>query len=247
MISVTILNKNSERTLQKILEALKSFDDIILLDTGSTDSSLEIAKDFSNVNIHHTAFTGFGELHNKATKLAKHDWVLSLDSDEEMTNELLSEIQNTQLNKQCVYSFPMHNYYNGKFIKWCGWYPDRHIRLYNRTITGFTNASVHEGIISEGLQQIAFNAPVNHYSYASISDFLSKMQRYSDLFAKENQGKKKSSLSKAILHALGAFIKSYLIKKGFLGGYEGFVISIYNANTAFYKYLKLYEANKRLK
>ncbi|MFT4552130.1 MAG: glycosyltransferase involved in cell wall biosynthesis [Chlamydiales bacterium] len=246
MISVTILNKDSERTLLKVLDSLKSFDDILILDTGSTDSSLEIAQRYPNVQIHKTAFTGFGELHNKASSLAKHDWILSLDSDEEMTPMLQKELQNTSFKKDCVYSFPMHNYYNGKFIKCCGWYPDRHIRLYNKTITAFTNAHVHEGIISKGLQEITLQSPVNHYSYASISDFLSKMQRYSDLFAEQNKGKKKSSLSKAILHGIGAFVKSFFIKKGLLGGYEGFVISIYNANTAFYKYLKLYEANNRL-
>lgn len=245
MISVTILNKDSERTLSDVLQSLKHFPEVILLDTGSTDRSLHIASTFKNVQIHRHPFTGFGELHNKATALASHDWILSLDSDEVLTEQLYQEIQSCSLDPNTVYSFPMQNYYNGKFIRHCGWHPDRHIRLYNRTKTKFSNSFVHEGIIKKHLKEHPFSHPVKHYSYASIFDFLRKMQRYSDLFAQQNKGKKHSSPFKAILHGFGAFFKTYFIKKGFLDGYEGFVISTYNANTSFYKYLKLYEKNKQ--
>ena len=246
MISVTILNKNSAGTLKKVLASLQAFEEIILLDTGSTDDSLRIAQSFSNVEIHKGVFTGFGKLHNQATSLAKNDWILSLDSDEVMTEALEKEIFLLSLKKGHIYSFPMHNYYNDKLIQCCGWYPDRHIRLFHRKDTQFTNAHVHEAIISDGLKEISLKSPVEHYSYKNISDFLTKMQRYSDLFVQENQGRKKSSLRKAIFHGLGAFMKSYFLKKGFSGGYEGFIISVYNANTAFYKYLKLHEANQKL-
>ncbi len=95
------------------------------------------------------------------------------------------------------------------------------------------------------MQSVACKSPLVHYSYESISDFLQKMQSYSTLFAKQNCGKKSSSPFKAITHGFFAFFKSYIIKRGILGGYEGFVISAYNGHTAFYKYLKLYEANNR--
>jgi hypothetical protein len=104
---------------------------------------------------------------------------------------------------------------------------------------------VHEGIISEGMREIKLKEPVHHYSYSSTSDFLQKMQRYTDLFAEQNRGKRSSSLTKAIFHGVAAFLKSYLLKRGFMGGFEGFVISVYNANTAFYKYLKLMELNRK--
>jgi len=244
MISVTLLTKNSAQYLPKVLEALTSFDEILVLDSGSTDDTLTIASQFSNVSIHHHNFDGFGPAHRKATALAKHDWILSIDSDEVASPELVHEIQTMPLQETCVYAFPRYTYYNGQLIKWCGWYPDDQTRLYNRKVTGFTNAKVHETVITEGLKKVKLKHPMRHYSYETTEDFLAKMQTYSTLFAEQNRGKKNSSLCKAALHGAFAFLKSYLIKRGFLGGRIGFVISIYNANTAFYKYLKLAEVNK---
>ena len=247
MISVTILIKNGQKYLAEVLSSLQSFDEVVLYDTGSTDNTLSIAQQFPNVIIYREPFEGFGPSHNKASALAKYDWILSIDCDEIVTPEMAREISSTKLDENCVYSFPRHNYYNNTFIKWCGWYPDRQMRLYNRTKTRFTDAQVHEAIIATNMKVVPLDSPMKHYSYANTADFLAKMQSYSDLFAAQNQGKKSSSLSKAILHGLFTFFKSYVIKWGFLGGYEGFVISVYNANTAFYKYLKLDEANKKLK
>jgi len=244
MITVTILTKNAEETLDSVLEAVSSFEEVILLDTGSTDCTLEIAKIYPNVKIFETPFIGFGPLHNLAAHYATHAWILSLDSDEVLTPELAKEIHSLELNTLCVYSFPFDNYFNGKHIKWCGWYPDRHVRLYNKTVTAFSPVKVHERILSEGLKEIPLRSPVKHYSYRSISDFLRKMETYSTLYAEENQHKKNSSLMKAILHGGFAFIKSYVIKRGFLGGKEGYIISLYNAQTAFYKYLKLSYVNR---
>ncbi len=245
MISVTILAKNSQQYIHEVLSALKTFDEVLLYDTGSTDKTMEIAGSFPNVTIIEEKFIGFGPTHNNASAAAKNDWILSIDSDEVVTLELAQEIAKTTLNKDCVYSFPRNNYFNGKFIKWCGWHPDRQYRLYNRTKTHFSEAQVHESIIIENMQHIPLKSPFIHYSYASISDFLQKMQLYSDLFAKQNAGKKSSSLPKALAHGIFAFFKSYILKRGFLGGYEGFVISAYNGHTAYYKYLKLFEANQR--
>lgn len=244
MISVTILTKNAEETLGSVLQSVSSFDEVILLDTGSTDCTLEIAKIYPNVKIYETQFTGFGPLHNLAAEYATHEWILSLDSDEVLTPELAEEILSLSLNPKCVYSFPFDNYFNGKHIKWCGWYPDRHIRLYNKGVTSFSNDKVHERILTDNLKEVSLKSPVKHYSYRSISDFLQKMETYSSLYAEQNQTKKSSSLTKAILHGGFAFIKSYIIKRGFLGGKEGYIISLYNAQTAFYKYLKLAYASR---
>lgn len=245
MISVTILTKNSQKYLKEVLLSLQMFEEVLLYDTGSTDETLNIAMTFPNVKIHRGEFSGFGPTHNKASDSAKHDWILSIDSDEVVTEEMAAEIRRVVLNPNAVYSFPRHNYYRGKFIKWCGWYPDRQFRLYHRKHTRFTDAQVHEAVVIENMHHIPLNAPLRHYSYENVSDFLSKMQSYSELFAVQNKGKKKSSISKAILHGWFAFFKSYVLKRGFMGGYEGFVISVYNGNTAFYKYLKLLEANHR--
>lgn len=245
MISVTILTKNSEKYLTQVLTSLQTFDEVLIYDNGSTDNTLKIAFTFPNVSIIEGLFYGFGITHNIASSKAKHDWILSIDSDEIVTPEMADEITHLKLNKTTVYSFSRHNYFNNKFIKWCGWYPDYQVRLYNKTHTGFTDAKVHETIITKTSEIVFLKSPIIHYSYDSISDFLNKMHTYSKLFAEQNQNKKRSSPCKAALHALFAFFKSYILKRGFLGGYEGFVISSYNANTAFYKYLKLYEANQK--
>lgn len=244
-ISVTILTKNAQKYLLEVLKALTAFDEVLLFDNGSTDKTFEIAAAFPNVKVIKGTFEGFGPTHNKATALAKWDWILSIDSDEVVTREMVEEIASTPLGPECVYAFPRHNYFNGTFIKWCGWYPDRQFRLYNRTRTRFTDAQVHEAIIVQGMRRVDLKSPLIHYSYDTQADFLSKMQSYSDLFARQYCGKRTSSPWKAVWHGLGAFLRAYIIKLGFLGGYEGFVISIYNGNTAFYKYLKLYEANQR--
>jgi glycosyltransferase involved in cell wall biosynthesis len=244
-ISVTILTKNSEKFIREVLDSVRNFAEVVIYDTGSTDKTLEISGEYSNVTIFHKQFVGFGPTHNAATKCATYDWILSVDSDEIVSPEMTQEIFSSDLNDRFVYSFPRHNYYNDTFIKWCGWYPDRQIRLYNRIKTRFTEAQVHEAIIADGMIHIQMNSPIIHYSYTSVSDFLTKMQSYSDLFAAQNKGKKSSSPCKAILHGFFAFFKSYILKKGVFGGYEGFSISVYNANTAFYKYLKLYEINKK--
>lgn len=247
MITVTVLTKNSQKYLSELLDALKDFDEVLLYDNGSKDNTLNIASEYLNVTICEGPFFGFGPTHNHASSLAKNDWILSIDSDEIISKEMSQMILKENLDPECVYSFPRHNYFNGRFIKWCGWCPDRQIRLYNRTRTQFTGDQVHEAIMTDGLKVIDFSAPIIHYSYGSIADFLAKMQSYSDLFAKQNVGKRSSSPFKAILHGFFAFFKSYILKKGILGGYEGYLISAYNGHTAFYKYLKLYEANRSQK
>jgi glycosyltransferase involved in cell wall biosynthesis len=244
-LSVTILTKNSQKYLPEVLLALQMFDEVLVCDTGSQDETLSIARRFSNVTLYERPFIGFGPTHNMASHLAKHDWILSIDSDEIVTPTMTQEIQAQTLTRGCVYSFPRHNEYRGKWIRWCGWHPDRQVRLYNRLDTQFTEAQVHETIDTRNLKQIPLHSPLCHYSYDQVADFLHKMQAYSSLFALQYQGKKSSSLSKAIAHGCYAFFKSYILKRGFLGGQEGFEISFYNANTAFYKYLKLAEANRQ--
>lgn len=244
-ISVTILTKNSEKYLKQVLDPLKDFHEVLIFDNGSTDSTLEIASQYRNVTIQIGTFDGFGATHNKASNLAKNDWILSIDSDEVVSEQMKQSIFGLKLAADCVYSFPRHNYFNGRFIKWCGWYPDRQYRLYNRKKTQFVEARVHEAVDVRDMQHVKLKGHIVHYSYDSIKEFLTKMQSYSELFAQQHVGKKSSSPFKAICHGFFAFFKSYILKKGILGGYEGHLISAYNAHTAYYKYLKLYEANCR--
>jgi glycosyltransferase involved in cell wall biosynthesis len=245
MISVTILVKNGERKLKEVLESLASFEEIILYDTGSSDRTLDIAAQFHNVRIYKRSFEGFGLCHNKAAALATHEWILSIDADEVLSLPLATEIKQLSLDPKTVYALPFFNYYNGKQIKWCGWYPETHVRLYHKKQTAFSEAMVHEGVIITGFKTAILAHPIYHYPYDSISDFLIKMERYSTLFAEQNCSKKHSSPFVAITHGMAAFIRSYVFQRGFLGGFEGLLISAYNGHTAFYKYLKLYQANRK--
>jgi glycosyltransferase involved in cell wall biosynthesis len=247
MISVTILTKNCEETLAATLASVQTFSEVIVYDSGSTDRTLEIARSFPNVKIIQGTFNGFGPTHNAATASASHDWILSIDSDEVLTPELSAEIARLDLDRNRVYQIPRHNYLNGKWIRWCGgWHPDPVVRLYHRRATQFSDDAVHEKVLIGTLKLTPLTSPLLHTPYRRMEDFLTKMQTYSTLFANQHRGKKSSSIGKALTHGTSAFLKSYLFKRGFLGGKEGLIISLYNGHTSFYKYMKLLESNKQL-
>ena len=243
MISVTILTKNSERHLSVVLRSLQPFPEVVVLDTGSTDRTLDIARSFSNVVVYQRPFEGFGPTHNAASWLATNDWILSIDSDEVVTDSLQQEILALPLDPHCVYSLWRKNFYRGRHIRGCGWYPDRVVRLYHRSATRFCNAMVHESIITSGLKIVPLSFPVIHYPYHSVSSFLRQMDVYTDLYA-EQKTEKKASLLTALGHAAYALFKSYVLQRGFLLGGEGLEIAWFNMNCAFYKYAKLAERQK---
>ena len=238
MITITILTKNAARTLRQTLDSVKSFDEVIILDNGSTDETLEIAKNYPNVSIHFSPFIGFGPLHNLASSIAKHDWIFSLDSDEVMTEELLLSLKSLKLDSSCIYQVDRKNLYNEKWIRGCGWHPDSKVRLFHRKMTKFTDDFVHEKVIDSALKIISLKAAILHRSYLTVSDFLTKMEHYSTLYA-ENNPQKKSSLSKAVFMGIYTFFKSYILKRGVFDGKEGFIISLYNSQVSYYKYLKI--------
>jgi glycosyltransferase involved in cell wall biosynthesis len=244
MISVVILTKNSSKTIEKTLDSIIDFDEVIIYDNGSEDNTLEIVKNYKNVKIYKSKFIGFGALRNEGSKKAKNDWILALDSDEVLSDSLKFEILNLKLDENIIYSIKRDNYYKGKLINFACWQSDIVKRLYNRKKTGFHPKEVHETLMVKDLKIKFLKNPIYHTPYLSISDFLKKMDKYSTLFAIQNKNKKSSSVFKALFHALFTFFKCYFIKKGIFGGKIGFEISIYNANTAFYKYLKLLEYNK---
>ncbi len=244
MISVCILTKNAASTLKETLQSVQSFDEVILLDNGSTDNTLEIAKTFPNVKVFHSPFLGFGPLRNEAARLAKHEWILALDSDEIVSDALVGEIKALKLNSQKAYSLPRHNFYNEKRIRGCGWGSEELARLYHRKFAKFSPSQVHEKLEAPTLSKL--HSPLLHTPYRTTQEFLLKMQHYSTLFAEQYRGKKRSSFSTALLHGFYSFFRSYILKGGLFCGSRGFIISLYNANTAFYKYLKLAELNKNL-
>lgn len=246
MISIVILTRNSAESLDRALESTKNFPEVLILDSESTDATQSIASKYPNVRFHTHSFCGFGPMRSIADNLATYDWIFALDSDEALSPSLIESLPKISLDPKNVYQFPRHNFFNDKWIRWCGWYPDTQIRLYNKRSTSFSKALVHEKVITKHMKTISIKAPILHYSYNKMEDFLGKMQLYSNLFAKQYTGKKKSSMTIAIGHSTYSFIKSYFLQKGFLGGKEGLLISFYNSHTTFYKYLKLWERNKNL-
>ncbi|MCX2717910.1 glycosyltransferase [Helicobacter sp. MIT 21-1697] len=240
-ISVTILVKNAQETMRECLESLQSFDEIILLDNGSTDDTLSIAQSFSNVKIYESEFIGFGALKNLAISYAKHDWILSIDSDEVLESDTLALIESLTLDSHTIYALPRKNLYNGEWIKACGWYPDYVWRLFNKTFTRFNDNFVHESvIIPKNAHKLKLSSGIKHYAYDNIAHLLEKLQRYSSLWAEQNTHKH-SSPFKALTHGFWTFLRDYFLKKGIFYGYKGFVISLCNGLGTFFKYMKLYE------
>lgn len=245
-ISVTILTKNSSKYLRQCLQSVEVFDEVIVLDNGSSDNTIEIAKTFANVKIFTSPFVGFGPLKNLAASYASNDWIFSLDSDEVVSEELRKSIIEAKLENQKIYEFERLNHYDGKVVTCCGWSPDYVLRIYNKHATSYNDAQVHESIIKNNMQIVKLQGKLVHFSFDSVESLLDKLQRYSTLWAEQNKFKKSSSLLKATFRSLFAFFKNFVLQKGFLGGKNGFLISVCNALGVFFKYAKLAEKNKQL-
>jgi len=246
-ISVVVLAKNNQDTIKKTLESLQNFSDVVVYDNGSTDNTLKIVSQFSNVNLIQGEFKGFGWTKNHAVSFTKNEWVLIIDSDEVVDNELFEFLQTTKLDSNTVYKLNFKAFYKDIQVKYCGWNNQKIKRLYNKKTTSYNMNDVHEDIVTKDLKIEELPGNVEHYSYHTISQFIIKADHYSTLFAKNNAGKKSSSPSKAFFNASYSFIKTYIFKRGFLDGYVGLVIAFSHMVTNFYKYIKLYEMNQELK
>lgn len=245
MISVVIIVRNAVATLAETLESLRMFDDVVLYDNGSTDGSQALARAFPNVRLINGYFDGFGATKNRAAGLARHDWILVLDADEALEDALAARILDSKLEENNVYVLNFRTFYKDREVRHCGWGNQKIRRLYNRKKTQFTSEKVHENIEVHGLNlQELSGGSVLHYSYLGMSDFIQKVDRYSRLYAQSNLGIKKSSPTKAVASGIYSFVRTYIFKRGFLDGYVGLVIAFSHMATNFYKYIRLYEANR---
>ena len=171
--------------------------------------------------------------------------MLSLDADERISDELRIEIQYA-ISKEntAVYSMPRLSSYCGKFIRHSGWWPDYVARLFKRGSAAFSNDLVHERLIFDVIAT-KLTSPLLHITYKDLDEVIAKINQYSTLGAKNSLGKgKHGSLANALGHAVWAFIRTYLLRAGFLDGAEGLMLAISNAETTYYRYLKLYYLNK---
>ena len=241
-ISVVIIAKNAQEHLEKCLDSVREFSEVILYLNDCTDKTKEIAQGFSNVQIIDGYFDGFGSTKNRATTFTKNTWVFTLDSDEVVSYELLDELKKTTLSDQKIYRFHRLNHYKDKALDCCGWDKDFVFRLYNKNKTQYFNKKVHENLDLKNLETFTFKNSIYHYPFKSVSELIKKADYYSELFAQNSS--KKSSIFKVIVHSKFMFFKSYILKKGFLYGYEGFLISFFNSFGSALKYIKLMDKNE---
>lgn len=240
-LSVTVITKNEAHNIEACLRSVLFADQVVVLDSGSTDDTAQIARSMGAEVSTSPDWPGFGIQKNRALALADSDWVLSLDADERLTPELLAEIRATlQAPAFDVYSFPRLSSYCGQYMRHSGWYPDRVTRLFRRQVAQFSDDLVHEKIVtSSKVGQL--HSPLLHESFRDFESVLDKVNRYSTAGAQSLLKKgKTASLSKALGHGLWAFIRTYFLRLGFLDGRMGLVLAISNAEGTYYRYLKLW-------
>lgn len=240
-LSVTVITKNEAENIEACLRSVRFADQIVVLDSGSTDDTLQIARSMGAEVSISPDWQGFGIQKNRALALANSDWVLSLDADERVTPELQAEIRATlEAPAFDVYSFPRLSSYCGRYMRHSGWYPDRVTRLFRRHAAQFSDDLVHEKIMtSSKVGQL--RSPLRHESFRSFEAVLDKANRYSTAGAQIllNRGKS-ASLGTALGHGLWTFIRTYFLRLGFLDGRMGLVLAISNAEGTYYRYLKLW-------
>ncbi|MEA5459403.1 glycosyltransferase family 2 protein [Arcicella sp. LKC2W] len=245
-ISVTFITLNSEKTLKPVLEAVSWADEIILVDSGSTDKTLEIAQQFK-AKIVYRVFDGYGSQKNFATEQASHDWILSLDDDEILTPELQKEIQDLDLKNTDYQGFktPRSLIFLGKLLRFSGEYRRLTLRLFNRKYGNWNAEYVHESVEVKGKIGTLKNQ-ILHDSYRDLTDFFNKFNKYTSLGAKTlaERGKTASSL-KIISRFPTTFLKIYLLKGSCLDGYAGFMWALLTAINPVVKYAKLKEMSER--
>lgn len=246
MLSVIIITKNEAASIKDCLESVAWADEIIVVDSGSTDKTVEICESFS-AKVYVTDWPGFGPQKNRAIDYATQTWLLSIDADERVPPELKTEIQAIiqQPNDINGYYIPRLSYYCGQPIHHSGWRPDYTMRLFKSGSGRFKDVLVHETVEIEGKTAKLKHSFV-HYSYENFEEVLDKMNKYSTYSAIQlHQAGKKCALPTVILKGLWSFFRTYVFRLGFLDGRKGLMLAISNAETTYYKYLKLWELNQR--
>jgi glycosyltransferase involved in cell wall biosynthesis len=248
-VSVTVITKNEEMAITRCLQSVLWADEIVVLDSGSTDRTVEIAREMGAKVTVKQDWPGFGPQKNRALELATGDWILSLDADEWLTPELAEEIRSTITGKPDfdAYRLPRSSSFCGRFMRHSGWWPDYVVRVFRHGAARFSDDIVHERTLVDGAVGTLRN-PLMHETYVDLDDMQEKFNRYSSLGAQTLHVRgARGSLGKAILHGLAAFVRTYLLRRGFLDGREGFMLAVANAEVAYYKYVKLLLLNSARK
>lgn len=244
-VSAVVIAKNEERRIAPCLESLSWVDEIVVVDSGSTDGTVETARRFTD-KVRFLPWKGFGPQKQAAVDLACHDIVLNVDCDERVTPELADEIRSILSSGSMLagYSIPRRTFLGEKEIRHGGWYPDRTVRFFDRTKARFSDDLVHERVVVSG-EVGECRGHLLHYSFDGFSDLLEKLNRYSDLSARQMRDRgRRCGIADVTLRPLAAFLKTYVLRLGLLDGFEGLVVSAATALLTFSKYAKLRELNR---
>ena len=239
-ISVIVITKNEAASIARCLESVSWADEIIVIDSGSTDDTVSICREYT-VHVHQTDWPGFGPQKNRALDRASGDWVLSLDADEWVMPALRDEIARVVAQSQDVDAFriPRLSSFCGRFMRHSGWWPDHVVRLFRRGGAKFSDDAVHERVVVDG-KTGTLHTPLMHETFVDLEELLAKMNNYSTLSAQDmHRGGKRSGLSKAVARAVWAFVRTYFLRGGFLDGREGFMLAVATAEGTYYRYVKL--------
>ncbi|MBI9091604.1 MAG: glycosyltransferase family 2 protein [Desulfobacterium sp.] len=244
-ISVYIIAYNEEDKIGAAVKSVQWADEIVVADSASTDRTAEIAQSLG-ARVVQIPFKGFGMLRNDAMAACTHDWIFSLDSDERCTPEAEEEIKRTVAleDPMDAYYVPRKNFFLGRWIKHSGFYPDyRQPQLFKKGTLTFLDDPVHERFEVNSSKPVGyFTSDIIQIPYKNLGEILAKANRYSTLGAEKlDQAGVEPSMTKAVTHGIWAFIQHFILRRGVLDGWPGFVIALGNFEGTFYKYAKLYE------
>lgn len=245
-LSVTVITKNEAACIRTCLESVAWADEIIVIDSGSTDGTVDICREYTD-KVELTDWPGFGPQKNRVLDMATREWVLSLDADELVTPELRAEIQAVMADPagKAAFAMPRRSSFCGRPMRHSGWWPDYVTRLFRRGQARFSDDLVHERLIVDGPVG-RLREPLLHEAFGDLDEALETMNRYSTIGARMmHERSERASLSKAILHGLWSFLTTYIFRAGFLDGREGFLLAVCNAEGSYYKYVKLMKKLKK--
>lgn len=249
-LSVVTITLNEERNIRRCLESVKDFaDEIVVVDSFSTDNTESICKEYG-AKFFENPFVGFIEQKNFATSKATYDYVLFIDADEAVSKRLGESIIKIKKNFDADgYEFNRLNNYCGKWIRHSGWYPDVKLRIWDRRKGKTGGQNPHERfIMNQGSVVKKLKGDLLHYSYYSIFEHIAQVNKFTEVGSLEALKKgRRMNVFKVVFFPLWKFIKTYIIKRGFLDGYMGFVICMISTHESFIKYAKLFELQKKQK
>lgn len=243
-LSVVLIVKNEGHNIAACLDSVAWADEIVVLDSGSEDETVPLAKRFTDKVFVDTDWQGFGVQRQRAQALATGDWIFMIDADERVTPELARSIQSAVASddRSKVYAIARLSYCFGRYIRHSGWYPDRVIRLYARDRSEFGSQRVHEKLHpGVGTSTANLDGDLVHYTYRDLHHYLVKSAGYAAAWSEDRleQGKR-ATLPQAFLHGVGCFVKMYLVRRGYLDGPQGLLLALLSAHSTFAKYADLW-------